>query len=246
MPEMSVYNELAVYYEQLDRADRDGAREAGVVEDVLLERIGSGSLSVLDVGCGVGTHLRHMETDFECVGLDVNEGVVEVANERTDDATVLRGDMHALPFTDAFDCITMLFHTLAYAASVDDMHGILRECYDALDSGGILVVELAPFVPEAMPDDAGVDREVRTYTDDDVTITSVQVSRVEDRDLVLNSDYLVALTGEATATHHADTHTLMLFTVDEVIDGLVAAGFESVEFDPTCLQSGLFVAEKPA
>jgi ubiquinone/menaquinone biosynthesis C-methylase UbiE len=250
MPESSasseaVYNELAVYYEQLDRVNRDGAAEAAAIEAVAVDRTNESTISLLDVGCGVATHLQHLEHTHECVGLDVNKGVAEVAADRTDDATIVRGDMHALPFENAFDCVTLLFHTLAYARSVGAMHDVLAECYRSLEPGGVLLLELMPFVPEAMPETNEIDRTVNSYTDDEVAITSVQTSRLEERTLVLEGDYLVARPGDERPTHHADTHRLTLFTVEEVLDALQMCGFDDVEYDHSRLQTGLFIANKP-
>jgi ubiquinone/menaquinone biosynthesis C-methylase UbiE len=58
----------------------------------------------LDVACGTGFLTQHLPG--EIVGLDQSESMLEIARERTPDATFVRGDGLDLPFDDGeFDCL---------------------------------------------------------------------------------------------------------------------------------------------
>lgn len=73
---------------------------------------GKGAKSILDVGTGSGTaaiKLKALLPDTSVYGLDIREGLVRLAVEKSRDSRggyFLVGDVHNLPFRkDAFDCV---------------------------------------------------------------------------------------------------------------------------------------------
>jgi uncharacterized peroxidase-related enzyme len=68
--------------------------------------IGAGD-RVLDIACGAGLSLELAALrGAECAGIDASERLVAVARDRSPDADVRVGDMHALPWADAtFDVV---------------------------------------------------------------------------------------------------------------------------------------------
>lgn len=78
---------------------------------------------VLDLGCGAGNGPLQFLPDERSVGLDFSGEQLRLASERTD-ATLVNGDMTALPFAaDSFDAVTA-FYSVIHLPLADH-----RDCY---------------------------------------------------------------------------------------------------------------------
>lgn len=101
----------------------------------LVELLGGGDGSLVDVGCGTGSYAAALaELSWTVTGVDVSEDMLRRAREKGVDA--VRADAATLPFEDAtFDAAVSVFtHT-----DVDDFSGLVREVVRVLRPG-------APFV----------------------------------------------------------------------------------------------------
>jgi len=99
----------------------------------------------LDVGCGGGQMLIDMAriTELECVGLDIESKVIEVARENVSEAGFEKrirfvvGDVHNLPLSDNFADIIMSRGSLPFWR---DKVRAFQEIYRVLKPGGIAFV----------------------------------------------------------------------------------------------------------
>jgi SAM-dependent methyltransferase len=95
---------------------------------------------ILDVGCGTGTMLRHLQRFGSVEGVDADEGAVRFCRERALDA-VQRADV-PLPFdAGTFDLVTML----DVLEHVDDDRGMLAELHRVLRPGGALLLSVPAY-----------------------------------------------------------------------------------------------------
>jgi SAM-dependent methyltransferase len=93
---------------------------------------------VLEVGCGTGNVLRHLERCCEkgiVVGMDLYDEGLQFARRRTN-CPLLRGDMRRPPFRQPFDVIG-LFDVLEH---LPDDREILGYLHEMLGQGGALVL----------------------------------------------------------------------------------------------------------
>jgi SAM-dependent methyltransferase len=104
--------------------------------------VGAGT-RLLDVGCGAGRALR-LATDrgADVSGLDAAPALLDYARRRVRGATIVQGELEALPFEDAsFDAVTG-FNSFQYAA---DPVAALREARRVTAPGGrILALVWSP------------------------------------------------------------------------------------------------------
>ena len=103
-------------------------------------RISSG-MSVLDVACGSGvlaiSARQAVGQDGRVVGVDLNDGMLEVARRKSASVDWIKADAESLPFGSAsFDAVVSQFGLMFFV----DRHRALREMWRVLRPGGRLVV----------------------------------------------------------------------------------------------------------
>jgi len=98
------------------------------------------SARVLDAGCGQGAPvLRDLSASATATGLDVARTQLELAAESVPDASLVQGDVAALPFrADSFDAVTA-YHSLIHVPR-DQHRRVLEEFARVLVDGGRLLL----------------------------------------------------------------------------------------------------------
>ncbi len=225
MGEQSLYQELAPYYDRVYHwkdYDDDIERLLAMVRS---RRSSPGNL-LLDVGCGTGAHIARLVDDFDCTGIDNNEGMLKVAREKVPKASFLRADMLDFDLGRLFDIVISMFGTVGYTTSLDDLQRVADNIAAHLVKGGVAVLE--PFISreDYIPGHVAMD----TYEDDDVKISRVSTSRPDGDLCTFEMHYLIGEKGKGVR-YILDTHTLRLYTPDELMRAMDAAGL-SAEFDP--------------
>lgn len=121
-----------------DRYDEAFPHKEGQVAaaEWLIERLPAGG-RVLDVGCGTGTPTAHRlaESGFEVTGIDISEGMLDLARRNVPRATFLRLDMVDLDESlGTFDAIVGFFSVLMLSRT--EIPAMLRRFRDLLVPGG--------------------------------------------------------------------------------------------------------------
>lgn len=98
---------------------------------------------VLDLACGGGRHLAELcRLDFDATGLDLSIPLLRAAQAAAPDASLVRGDMRALPFAPgSFDGVTSFFTSFGYFEDEYDDVRVLREVRRALKDGGTFLLD---------------------------------------------------------------------------------------------------------
>jgi ubiquinone/menaquinone biosynthesis C-methylase UbiE len=101
----------------------------------LIELLGEGDGTLVDVGCGTGSYAAALaDLGWTVTGVDVSEDMLRRAREKG--VETAWADANALPFEDgSFDAAVSVFtHT-----DVDDFAGVLREVARVVRPGGAFV-----------------------------------------------------------------------------------------------------------
>lgn len=109
--------------------------------DVLLQNIRPTQERLLEVGCGTGIFLKHLEScDLSLHGLDYTAGMLELARSKLDAllAALVQGDGQTLPYADDSFDVVYSFKVLAHLPRIDCA---LREIRRVLRSDGLAVLE---------------------------------------------------------------------------------------------------------
>ena len=197
--------------------------------------------TLLDVACGTGLHLQHLTKHFECVGTDLDAGMLDVARRRCPDVPLVQADMVELDLGRTFDAIVCLFSSIGYVGTEERLRATAAAFARHLDPGGTALVE-----PWLTPD-AWIDGHIGMLTVDEpqVKICRINRSRLEDRQTVMEFHYLVV---SADGVERFDEeHRLGLFTWDQYRAAFEDAGLETtIDRTGGPMGRGLIVGRRPS
>jgi len=145
---VTTFASYASYYDLLYQ-DKDYGAEAAFIRGVMQSfcpRVDR----VLDLGCGTGTHARHLAAlGLSVCGVDRSYSMVEcalssqapLAGDSRRRLTFLQGDIRDLRLGERFDCVLSLFHVMSYMASNVDLQHAFQTVKHHLAPGGICVFD---------------------------------------------------------------------------------------------------------
>jgi SAM-dependent methyltransferase len=191
----------------------------------LIQQRAPGASTLLDVACGTGKHLEQFRRWYEVEGVDLDEGLLEVARNRLGDVRLHVADMTSFALGRTFDVVTCLFSSIGYVATPKRLNGAIRAMAAHLNPNGILVVE-----PWLTPDGWQIGRPHLLVVDEpDLKIVRMNVSGRDGRLAVMEFVYLVG--SPDGIDHVSERHEAALFTDVEYRQALSTAGL-TVEHDP--------------
>jgi trans-aconitate methyltransferase len=218
---------------------KDYATEAAAVI-ALVDRIVPGAATLVDVACGTGRHLEHFVRRFRCEGTDLDENMLGAARRRLPEVPFTPADLVTLHLGRTFDVVTCLFSSIGYCRTLDRL-AAMAALAAHLNPGGLLVVE-PWFVPEKW-DDFG--RVLVKVVEDGATkgVRVIATSRRGDVS-VLRIHYVEASPGDIRTEDR--TEEFGLFTVEQYLDAVAAAGLEPSWDDHGLTGRGLVLGRRPA
>lgn len=221
-----MYTKSADWYDLLHEK-KDYAAEATLVAD-LVETFRPGARDLLDVACGTGGHLRHFRSRYDCHGIDLDAGLLDVARERLPDVSFAEADMTNFDLGRRFDVVTCLFSAIGYIRTNDNLRSAIACMAEHLRPGGVLIVE-----PWILPEnwDAWVARTSNYCVahDGDLTVGRFRATRREGTMTELLLHYIATDDKDVVVTQ--ERHQVRMFAVDELTDAASRAGLDA-KWDP--------------
>jgi ubiquinone/menaquinone biosynthesis C-methylase UbiE len=195
--------------------------------------------TLLDLGCGTGRHLASFARHFAAQGLDMDRGLLAVAEARCPGVRFHCMDMADFALQDRFDVVTCLFSAIGYVQTVDQMRRAVATMARHLNPGGLLIVE-----PWFEPERFWTDTITVNHADaPDMKICWMYTSKREGNVSVLDIHYLVGTPQHVE--HVVEEHRVGLFTREESTQAMQDAGL-TVTYDPQGpFNRGLYVGQAP-
>jgi len=140
MPTSAPYDEIAEWYEtvflarQRDGVSPDGFADTLGIDQAVVEMLGPGDGSCLEVGCGTGIYATRLrQLGWTPIGVDLSAGMLRHAAGRL---AVARADATRMPVANgSLDAvITIMVHT-----DLPDYRPVLDEIHRILRPGGVFV-----------------------------------------------------------------------------------------------------------
>lgn len=229
-----MFLQTARYYDKL-YSFKDYRAEAERLAAFIRQHLRSGGNRLLDVACGTGRHIEHLKADFQVEGLDISEGLLELARERNPGVPFHQGDMIDFELAKQFDVVTCLFSSIGYVQTVDNLRRAIGSMARHVVPGGIVIVE-PWFTPGAWRPGTV---HALFIDEPQLKIARVNTSFVDGRLSYFDLHYLIG-TPEGTE-HFVERHELGLFDRAEMTAAFEAAGL-AVSYDEEGLMDrGLYI-----
>lgn len=119
-------------------------------------------VSVLDVGCGTGSHIIELASrGYKCVGVDLSPAMLEIAAAKAQqanfsgDVSFFEGDAREFSVEGTFDLVTMMFAVASYLTTNDEIIGALKNIRKHLPAGGLFMCDFwyGPAVLSVRPEE---------------------------------------------------------------------------------------------
>ncbi len=137
MNETKLYNELAWTWEILV-SEEEYVPEAKFVEKMIKKHKKTPGNELLDVGCGAGHHDLFLKGDYDVVGIDGSDRMLELARKRNPKIAYQQGDMRTFQLNGKFD-VVMAMDMLMYNLSYSDLEKTFQNFSNHIKPGGVLL-----------------------------------------------------------------------------------------------------------
>jgi SAM-dependent methyltransferase len=216
------YGKAARWYDTI-YGFKDYAAEAETVRALLAEAR-PGTQRLLDVACGTGEHLRHLQAFFEVEGIDASPDMLAVAREKLPGVPLHQADMRSFDLGRTFDAAICMFSAVGHLADEAELDAAIRRIARHLGPGGVLLLE--PWLAPEAYTPGGVHG---LFVDEPETkLARINVSLLLGRTCVFDMHHLV---GTPEGVEYFVEHLeLTLFPMDSYRQALAAAGM-AVRFD---------------
>ena len=234
-----MFTESAEVYDAI-YSFKDYAAESARIA-ALVRTIHPEARTVLDIACGTGEHARHLAANhgFEVDGLDLDAGLLRVAQQKHPTGRFFQGDMSEFALETRYDVLRS-FSSIGYLVTLERVRRALGCFREHLGEGGVALVE--PWFSPGGLEDGRVFRHAGRHLGR--AVERVSRNEIVDRISRLHFDYAI---DTPTGTRRvSEVHELGLFTTEEMAAAFQGAGLHG-EFNPIGLTGrGLWVARSAA
>jgi ubiquinone/menaquinone biosynthesis C-methylase UbiE len=139
---MSINNDFsgsAKYYDLLSNK-AEQTKKVKFVEDILKKHKVK---TILDLGCGTGLYLIPLhKKGFKIEGLDISKEMLAICKKRNKKINLYLDDMSKFKINNKYDSIICMDSSLVLLPSFKLMEKTIKKCFNSLEKGGILILDL--------------------------------------------------------------------------------------------------------
>jgi len=234
-----VYKEFADIYD-LIYSFKDYKKEVKKIKKLIKKYKSTDGSELLDVACGTGKHLQYFKDSFICTGVDINEGMLNVAKNKVKGVIFKQADMVNFDLNNEFDIIISLFSSIGYVKTYTNLEKTIVNFANHLKQGGVLIIE-----PWFTKSTYWVGHPgMTTYDGDDIKIARLNTAKIENDLSVMDMHYLIVEKNK-DVKYFVDKHELGLFDTDKTLELMKKAGLKA-EFlkDGLMKERGLYIGVK--
>lgn len=213
-----MFTKSAAFYDAI-YSWKDYEAESARLHDLISQYKKSAGSQLLDVACGTGGHIPHLQQHYQVAGLDLDDSMLDVARAKFPDVTFYHADMVDFDLGKQYDVIVCLFSSIGYVKTVGALNRTLATFKRHLRDGGVVIVE--PWLERGMIRDGAL--HMKTVDEPELKITRINQTRVEGDLTILDFYYLMGT--PAGVEYFTEQHELAMFTRQEYEAAFVQAGF---------------------
>ena len=216
-----IYKDLAKYYDKVYNF-KNYEKEVLSLKQLIKKYCKNSGKTMLDIACGTGEHLKYIEKDFDCYGIDINKPMLDIAKRKLKRTKLVAGNMTNFKIGKRFDIVTCLFSSIGYVKTYSNLEKTLKNIYNHLSDKGIVVLDFwfnksNYFV--GLP-------SMTTYDSPDLKIARLSMSKIKGNISIMEMQYLIAEKNK-DIKHFSERHELGLFEYDRIIKIMNKIGFKT-------------------
>lgn len=222
MTDYHFYSDLARFYDSFYEGKK--FKEEAEYFYSIIKSINDNPLhSVLDIGCGTGSHLIHLSEYFEEVsGLDPSPDMLDIArNKIKDRATLFQCRIQEFKHQPAYSAVVSFNSALNYLVSTEDLTKAFQNIYNALAKNGVIVVQLHNCIDK----DFLFCKDAR-FSDERLIVVGDWSNKNSSR--LHHVDFFYHLYSKGTWENYHDTHIEYLFNKDQIHEALKSSRFTKI------------------
>ncbi|MFI6033549.1 class I SAM-dependent DNA methyltransferase [Streptomyces sp. NPDC051315] len=228
-------DQFAEVYDRVYCALYDYAEHAELIGDLARRHV-SDPVTLLDVGCGTGEHLRYLAKQFSVTGVDLSGSMVRVARRKLGNVAVHQADMRKFDLGRTFDVVCSMYSSIGYLGGPEELRAAISRMAAHVAPGGVLIVE--PWILRERWN-GGVLAHA-TVEHEGVTISRMGHWRTEGARSQVDMHYLVS--EPDGVRHFVDHQDLALYSLEEYKNAFALAGFQASLLPAGRADRGVFVA----
>ena len=233
---MNSFGTYSQYYDLLYR-EKDYAGEVHFVSG-LIEKFAPHAHSILDLGCGTGTHAELFAGQGRCVfGVDRSQKMLDDANARLmriapDIAQRMkfqRGDVRSVKLNRRFDVVVALFHVMSYQATNGDLQASFSTALEHLKPGGLFIFDF--WYGPGVLDDQPAPR-LKKFEDDNIKVFRFANPSINSTINIVDVNYDLIILDKKTENYQefSENHRMRYLFKPELDFMLKTLGFSIVHF----------------
>src|SRR5438874_2785386 len=141
---MTSYERFGEFYDAV-MGDRRAAAEQ-VVELIRVAK--PDAKNVLELGCGTGSMLKHLQNAYEVSGLDTSSKMLSIARKKVRRAKLFRQNMVDFQFVDRFDVFFCVFNSINHVRHFSDWKKVFANAGRHLTPAGCFIFAPRWLAPE--------------------------------------------------------------------------------------------------
>ena len=131
------YNELA-WTDKILAPLETYEKETLFYIDILKKSLTKHPTTLLHLGCGAGRHDYHFKKYFQLTGVDISEGMLDIARETNPEVEYIRADMRTVNLSRKFDAV-IIPDSIMYMTTIADLKKAIANSVRHLKSGGVFL-----------------------------------------------------------------------------------------------------------
>ncbi len=221
-----VFDTYAQYYNLLYK-DKDYAGEVDYIEKLITQFSTDTIESILDLGCGTGTHANLLsQKGYSVVGIDRSKKMIDIAKKhKTDHLNFFVGNVTTINIEKKFDAIISLFHVISYITKNEDLGNFFKNISKHLKDDGVLIFDCwyGPAVLTERPA-----KRIKHLEDEHIVVTRAACPVMHPNKNIVDVHYEVLIENKTTnyAEKICEIHPMRYFFKPEIEYFLRIHGFE--------------------
>jgi SAM-dependent methyltransferase len=132
------YEVFARFY---DATDESAADRAEYVRR-LVERHHPDARTVLELACGTGAILEHLQHGYEMTGVDLSEAMLAVAARKVPGVRLFRADMTRVSLGETYDVVLCVYDSINHLLAFEEWQAVFDRTREHLADGGVFVFDV--------------------------------------------------------------------------------------------------------